>query len=133
MASGRSVYFYGVLPGRTILTPLQNLIHLNSSTPLDPGEFKYCFEYTIPVNYEFIMTSYILTCNNPGRNYFNFSIDGDIKEQVYFDTLFQTVHDPDGLIIIDSGSVLRFKVRNADTIALAVMIQCYGYLHYLKI
>jgi len=128
MASGRRDYLSGISPLKLTISLEQEFWNEKHRQWLDPDEFIEYINYTVPEGYRLIITGGLVTCSNPGLQYFYIQMGDEELDVVWYDTTYQFLYDQTGLYKLVAGESAVMWCRNMDSVASSVHGALYGFL-----
>jgi len=130
MGSGRSDYWYGHLPGQSILGVNQTSWHAVVGYEIDAAGSVTIIEYTVPTGYRLYVTGAHISASLPGMDYFVIHIDSVAVTAGYYDGLSVLPGSPLGGHILEAGQVLGVDAKNGDSLKKTVYCSLVGFEEY---
>jgi len=131
MGSGRSDYYYGMMPGQPTLAASQSGWYIYKTIILNPGLSDQLVNYLVPANHVLYLCSGIISCSQPGMQIFIIWVDDDVLMVCYYDQLFTFPIDSKGGYKITAGQRLKVTVWNDDNIDNGFYVALVGFEEYL--
>ena len=132
MASGRSDYWYGMLPGKSILGAGQNDWSIDEYSIVEPTDAVSFCSYTVPAGYRLNITSGMISCNNPGINQATIRISAVSRGIMRFDQLVTFPFTPNGTFVLSGGELFEIIIVNLDTVNVVFYVYLLGFLEYIS-
>lgn len=130
MASGRSDYWYGMLPGKSSLGIGQTDWVQRGIKTIAGGESEQIINYTVPANYKLHVCGFIVSCDIMGLSKFDIVKTGMDAEIIYFDTSFISSMDSGGIWEVSAGGKVVLSGFNYDSVSGFYNAILYGFLEY---
>jgi len=131
MSSGRSDYWYGMLPGRAAVGSGQSEWFASEAISKGTGLSAFMIDYTVPANYKLNVTNGIISCTHPGIQevvlYLGITNIGGIM----MDQIIQLPMGVSGNYILEAGEMLRVYVRNLDSVTVGYYVILFGFEEYM--
>jgi len=133
MASGRSDYWYGMLPGKTILGPDQEPWFKWLKERIEFSRHGDFVLYTVPINYRLFLTDGSISCGNPGINRFIIFKDANVVLDIVFDQVQILPISEGGAYVFEALEIIKVRFYNKDWVDNDFYMTLSGFLQYLKI
>ena len=130
MGSGRTDYWYGHLPGQSILGVSQTSWYVLVGHEIDPSGYVQVIEYTVPIGYRLYITGAHISSDLPGMEFFAIWVDDVAITAGYYDGLSVLPGAPLGGYILGEGQVLEVWAKNTDGKKRTVYCSMVGYEEY---
>lgn len=131
MSSGRSDYWYAVLPGMLRVGVNQSDWFASEVVLLGSGEDAFMIDYTVPDNYKLSITNGIITCSHPGIQVVVLYMGATDIGRITIDQLCHLPMGVSGNYILEAGEKIRIYVRNLDSVAVNYYVILFGFEEYL--
>ena len=133
MTRGRVDYWYGILPGKTVLGPYQEPWFEWLKERIAANDAEDFNLYTVPAKYRLYLTGGSISCQSPGINRFLIFNNDDIVLDMAYDQMQILPITEGGPYIFEAGDVVRIRIYNYDLVYGDFHLTLSGFREYLKL
>jgi len=128
MVTGYKDYRRTVAPEKVVFRTLQTSFYKQANIEVATGVTQGMFSYTIPLGYDAMITSAIVSSANPGINQVWLYLGSTNVRQVWFDGVFCFPFIGDGLSVVQNPESVAMTIKNLDTVTQFFYVTLTGFL-----
>jgi len=116
MASGRSDYWYGMLPGKSIFGAGQTIFSQDGANAVGVDATEIIVQYLVPANTRLYLRGIFLSAEFTALHKLSLYRDDTRLWSMYFDSEFDWSSEVVTEFLIEAGEWVKLKVANYDNI-----------------
>lgn len=133
MASGRSDYWYGMLPGKSAIGVGQTEWYSSTQINFSAESNMEMISYTVPAGYKLHIDGGMISSQSPGIQRFKILINSVVLWDIFYDQVLKFPWGVSDTYKLTEGKILSLEGWNHDSVECLIWVAMFGFLEYIVI